>query len=141
MPQPQMGTEGDVLGGRIAAYIIDNILASIIAGVVFGMFFGLAAVADVGALALIGFLFAPIAYLVYFVYLEAGNGQTPGKGVMGIMVVTENGEPIGMSESAIRNVVKVLLDGNIIGLIAIVLTDKSQRVGDILASTVVVEAQ
>ncbi|MFT4885338.1 MAG: putative RDD family membrane protein YckC, partial [Natronomonas sp.] len=127
-PQPELGTEGDVVFKRIAAFLIDVVLFS----VVFGVFTNiLAVISDIlGALA---FGLSTVVFFVYFIYFEAEYGQTVGKMLMDIVVVTEDGDFIDYRESAIRNLLR-LIDWfpyplYLIGLIAIYLTDRNQRLG------------
>jgi uncharacterized RDD family membrane protein YckC len=138
-PQPELGTEGDVVFKRIAAFLIDAILFS----VVFGIFSNIvAAISEILGL-LVGGL-SIVLFFAYFIYFEAEYGQTFGKMLMNIMVVTEDGNPIDYRESAIRTVLRVvdaLPFFYIVGLAAIYLTDRNQRLGDLLADTVVVETK
>ncbi|WP_336133938.1 RDD family protein [Natronomonas amylolytica] len=138
-PQPQLGTEGDVVFKRIAAFLIDAILFGVVYGVLTGI---VGAISDTLG-ALVGGLIG-IAFLAYFVYFEAEYGQTVGKMLMNIVVVTEDGDPIDYRESAIRTVLRIvdaLPFFYIIGLVAIYLTDRNQRLGDLLADTIVVETK
>jgi uncharacterized RDD family membrane protein YckC len=76
----------------------------------------------------------------YFVFLEALLGATLGKFLTGLRVVDEKGEPITWGQSAIRNAFRVV-DGlvlYIIGFITMCLTEKRQRLGDLVAGSVVV---
>jgi uncharacterized RDD family membrane protein YckC len=79
--------------------------------------------------------------LAYYIVLEAALGATLGKLATNLRVVRENdGGPIGWSASIIRNLLR-LIDGlvfYIIGLIAICASKKRQRLGDMVAGTMVV---
>ena len=90
----------------------------------------------------LGFTVYGVVELGYFILFEAlWNGQTPGKRIQGIRVVRSNGEPIGWTESAVRNVLRAadILGGFYpLGLLVIFLSPKSQRIGDYAAGTVVV---
>jgi uncharacterized RDD family membrane protein YckC len=90
----------------------------------------------------LGFTVYGVMELGYFILFEAlWNGQTPGKRIQGIRVVRSNGEPIGWTESAVRNVLRAadILGGFYpLGLLVIFLSPKSQRIGDYAAGTVVV---
>lgn len=78
--------------------------------------------------------------LYYFFALESGDGQTLGKRVMKLRVVSADGSPATMAQIAKRTVVRIL-DGHIVGLIVMLATgERRQRLGDILAGTVVTEA-
>ena len=79
--------------------------------------------------------------LYYFFALESGAGQTLGKRVMNLRVVSADGSPATMEQIAKRTVVRIL-DGHIVGLIVMLATgDRRVRLGDIVAGTVVTEAE
>jgi uncharacterized RDD family membrane protein YckC len=79
--------------------------------------------------------------LTYYIVLEATWGATLGKLATNTRVVRENdGGRIGWSASIIRNVLR-LIDGLVfylVGVIAILISSKRQRIGDRVAGTVVV---
>lgn len=89
-------------------------------------------------LVLLGF----ILFWGYYVIFELiWNGQTPGKRLAHIRTVRLNGQPIGFTESAIRNVVRVadLLPGVYgLGVLIMFLDKRSRRLGDFAAGTLVV---
>lgn len=75
----------------------------------------------------------------YFVFYEVKmNGMTIGKKKMQIRVIRENGQPITLTHSALRNFFKVFIDNLGIGVIMIFFSKKRKRLGDIVASTIVV---
>ena len=80
----------------------------------------------------------------YFVALEwLGDGQTLGKRIFGLRVISADGSPAPFSAILIRNLLRVVdflpaFYG--IGLLAIVATSRSQRLGDLAAGTFVVRA-
>jgi uncharacterized RDD family membrane protein YckC len=81
-------------------------------------------------------------YLVYCVVLEGFyGGQTVGKSLMGIAVVTVEGRPIGLRHALVRNV-PALFAGfwvpYIVGIYSIIDTPLHQRVFDRIADTAVV---
>lgn len=136
-PEPVPDTEGDVVGARIAAFLVDFVLISIVGGLAWG------AVVEI-AQPLAALLYVLIG-LAYFVYLEGTYGQTIGKMALDIVVVTEDGAPIEYVRAAIRELVRVVdtipypLHG--VGMLTIYLTDREQRLGDLAAETVVVRAE
>ncbi|MFT4883200.1 MAG: putative RDD family membrane protein YckC, partial [Natronomonas sp.] len=138
-PQPELGTEGDVVFKRIAAFLIDAVLFF----VVFGVFSNIiATISETLGLLVSGL--GTIVFFVYFIYFEAEYGQTVGKMLLNIVVVTEDGNPITYRESAIRTLLRIvdaLPFFYLIGLLAIYLTDRNQRLGDLLADTIVVETK
>ncbi len=82
----------------------------------------------------------------YFILFEwLWNGQTPGKRLMKLRVIREDGRPVTLWESIARNLLRIcdavpgfILPVYSIGLIVIFLSHRDQRVGDIFAGTVVV---
>ncbi|RLM36490.1 RDD family protein [Haloarcula sp. Atlit-120R] len=135
-PAPEMGTEGDVIGQRIGAIIIDIVLIAIVSSVISGI------LAQV-RLAFLGSLFGLVIGFGYYIYLEGTYGQTVGKMALDIVVVTEDGDPIEYGPAAIRTVLRIvdaLPAFYLIGIVAVLVTDRKQRLGDIVADTVVVRA-
>ncbi len=138
-PAPNLGTEDDVLLKRIAAFLIDFFAFFLIGGIITNL---IALVSELLGLILTGI--GTILFVAYFIYFEAEYGQTVGKMMMDIVVVTEAGDPIGYREALIRTLLRaidVLPMFYILGLIVMYLTDRQQRIGDILASTVVLEVK
>lgn len=84
-----------------------------------------------------------LATVVYYVVAEmVMNGQSPGKRMAGLRVVRANGTPLTFTDSAIRNIVRLvdLLPGfYTVGLFAVFFSRQSQRLGDMAAGTVVVK--
>ena len=82
-------------------------------------------------------------WFCYYVYLEGSKGATLGKMAAGIKVTTVDGERIGWREAFIRNILRPV-DGIVFYLLAAILvwsTARNQRLGDLLAGTVVVWKQ
>jgi uncharacterized RDD family membrane protein YckC len=133
-PKPQMGTQGDVVLRRVGAFIVDVIIVAILGGLVSGA---------IGLPPEFGGGVTGLLLLLYFFLFEGTYGKTPGKHVLGLVVVTERGDPCEYREAAIRTVLRVvdaLPVFYIVGLVAIYLTDERQRLGDMAADTVVVRA-
>ena len=84
-------------------------------------------------------------YWGYFVVFETlWNGQTPGKRIMRLRVVREDGRPVRFFEVFTRNLLRIALDFQpfptyAIGVISIIFSTRSKRVGDFVAGTVVVK--
>ncbi len=82
----------------------------------------------------------------YFVIFEwLWNGQTPGKKLLKLRVIREDGRPITLWEALARNLLRIfdavpgfVLPVYSIGLIVIFLSGRDQRVGDLFAGTVVI---
>ncbi len=81
------------------------------------------------------------AQWIYFVVLEARTGRSVGKRVMGVRVVTTTGRPIGWRAAALRNLLRAadaLPTGYLVGLASMGITSRFQRLGDLVAGTMVV---
>ncbi|MGG6294542.1 RDD family protein [Leptolyngbya sp. AN02str] len=80
--------------------------------------------------------------LGYFVFFEVKwRGQTPGKRFAHIRVIRENGTPVGLSQAALRALLRPIDDSFFIGALFILLSAKEKRIGDMLAGTIVVQTQ
>ncbi len=68
------------------------------------------------------------------------RGQTPGKRLLGIHVVRADGSPAGLVESLLRNVARAVETPLLYapGVLLVALTPRRQRLGDLLAGTLVV---
>ncbi len=75
----------------------------------------------------------------YFIIFEMTmNGKTPGKKIFGLRTIRTNGQPIAFKHSVIRNLFRVIVDVYGVGVILIFFTNNHKRLGDYLASTMVV---
>ncbi len=82
----------------------------------------------------------------YFIFFEwLWNGQTPGKKLLKLRVIREDGRPITLWEAMARNLLRIfdavpglVLPIYSVGLIAIFVNRRDQRIGDLFAGTVVV---
>src|SRR6202171_4413374 len=138
------------IGNRFLACAIDH---AIQAGTVVLMFIAFSIVANVSslgdrlssapkwviALLIIVFFLIVWSYFAFFEWLW--SGQTPGKRWLKLRVIREDGRPITFFEAMVRN---LLRDFDImpapfysVGLISVFATTKDQRIGDLVAGTVV----
>lgn len=81
--------------------------------------------------------------LIYFTYFEGTSGQTFGKEFTHIKVIKENGTKCDFGSALVRNILRIvdhLPFLYILGIILIAATEKKQRLGDMLAKTIVVKA-
>jgi len=82
----------------------------------------------------------------YFVLFEwLWNGQTPGKRLLKLRVIREDGRPITLWEALARNLLRIfdavpgfVLPVYSVGLITIFMNKRDQRIGDMFAGTVVI---
>lgn len=81
-----------------------------------------------------------IVAAVYFVSLEL-TGATPGKRMLRLRVLRENGEPITIWASLIRNALRPvdLFFSGFVGIISYSTSEERQRLGDRVAGTIVVQ--
>lgn len=126
---------------RVLAAIVD--LALVGAGTVLILFAADALTSDTGDVR--GALSAVILgwALYYYFALESGDGQTVGKKLLKLRVVRADGRPAGMREITVRTVLRVVdgVGGYIVGLIVMLATgQRRQRLGDLAAGTIVVDA-
>ena len=132
------------LGSRVGAGLIDGL---ILGGVLTAILILAGLAGTVGLLGLGGDLAAALytgfLILVVFGYHpffeEIWNGRTPGKQAFGLRVIQTDGQPVGLGPVLLRNVLRpfdILLVA--IGLFLILFTRRRQRLGDLVAGTIVV---
>ena len=79
--------------------------------------------------------FYPVLFEVYW------QGETPGKRMLGLRTLNDNGTPIGWSASLVRNLLRAvdfLPSFYAFGFVTMLLTRDFKRLGDLAAGTVVV---
>lgn len=82
----------------------------------------------------------------YFIFFEwMWNGQTPGKKLLRLRVIRDDGRPLTLWEAIARNLLRICdaVPGFVVpvysvGLVTIFLSKRDQRVGDLFAGTVVI---
>ncbi|WP_282125750.1 RDD family protein [Marinifilum flexuosum] len=124
------------VGERIAAYLLDALFVGVCA------FFIAMVVGLLGEAFAIGFVFL-VPVLFYSLLFETFmNGQTPGKRIMKIKVCKIDGDAPGFIHYLIRwmfRLVDIGLTNGVAAILTIVIGEKGQRIGDILAKTTVVK--
>jgi uncharacterized RDD family membrane protein YckC len=149
---PVVGVQEDVhvTGRRIVATIVDGLIFGALFTVMLMLFGTVTTIANVGPFdwnvstismpALPSLLYAVIVVL-YYILLEGYLGQTFGKMVLGIKVVREdNGEVPGLGGATIRTLFRIVdgLFSYLVAFIAVLISGKNQRLGDMAAHTLVV---
>lgn len=90
----------------------------------------------------IGTLVVAVVVIGYYVLFEALNGgRTPGKAAFGLRVASLDGTSLSLSAVTLRTLMRLvdfLPVGYAVGAGAILATDRNQRLGDLVAATVVV---
>lgn len=141
------------LGSRFVAALLDGIIKG---AVIVAVLLGVAALGArpgqgplpdapsdgvaLGALALF-FVFAFVVNFGYDVLFETlASGRTPGKRWTGLRVVRLDGGSVTFTTAAVRNLVRLVdgLFGYAVGVVAILVSPRNQRLGDVAAGTVVV---
>ncbi|HJW08768.1 MAG TPA: RDD family protein [Holophagaceae bacterium] len=86
-----------------------------------------------------------LAHWLYPVFFEVlGGGRTLGKRWLGLRVLMTDGRPVGWGPSLIRNLLRVvdaLPGAYTVGLVSVLCTRDFQRVGDLVAGTLVVHEE
>lgn len=131
------------VGRRIGAALIDAILVGVAVGVLWIVIaFGFVAVGVESsppvALGILGL--SLLLVVCYHALFEGLTAATPGKWLLGLRVVDNHGDRIGLRAAVGRNLLRpvALLAGYLLTGVAVVSSDRSQHVSDRLAGTVVV---
>jgi uncharacterized RDD family membrane protein YckC len=141
------------LPSRLGAIVLDSLLLLAIGALVaipFGIYALAATHAGVPLWWLSTFLWGPFTLVMfalwigYFTYFEGTTGQTPGKRALGLrVIVTSTGRSPDLGHAFVRNLLRVVdwlpafyLLGGFLALV----TSQKQRLGDLLAATIVVRA-
>ena len=141
---PATALDVHVTGRRVLAIIADGLLL----GVVFSTISVLARAVGLGeadAPLFAGYTWAGgffVLAMAYYALMEGYRGQTVGKMLLGIRVVREDGGGgvPGFKAALIRSLLRVVdgLLGYLVGFVAVVASEKNQRLGDMAARTLVV---
>lgn len=131
------------IGSRFLAQAIDLIVFGLLALVIGIAAAAFGAVFHNSQLALLLWLLLSFCLIFgYFLVSEAlFGGQTLGKRMLRLRVVQDRGEPIGFSQAAVRNLIRIVdflpfFYG--IGLVALFINGRGKRLGDLAAGTLVV---
>jgi uncharacterized RDD family membrane protein YckC len=132
------------IGSRFLAAIIDSaliILAEVALFLAVAQVAGMLQFAESVWLAIGATLGFVILWGYYIAFELTWNGQSPGKRLIGLRVVTEGGRPMTVLGSIIRNLIRIidflpLFYG--IGVITMFIDERARRLGDLAAGTLVV---
>lgn len=130
-PQPQLGTHNKTTGDRVLAWFVDGLILGAVT---------IAIAWSIGEWSTVIWIWG-FGSFGYHTVFEATYGQTYGKKAANIVVVKEDGTACDWEASAIRNLVRVVdaFFFYLVGLVVILVSDDNQRLGDLVASTVVPE--
>ncbi len=137
------------IGTRGAAALIDLVLMLVLTGTLWYVGASIPrlmpTLRDVGGKSWVNAVLIIGQFLIlwgYFVVFEAlWDGQTPGKRVLGLRVVRNGGGGVDLGASAARNLIRFidfLPFGYFVGMISIIANQRNQRLGDLVAGTIVV---
>ena len=140
------------IGNRFLACAFDHFLQLIVFLLAFLIFQTVTEVSDYSGLIKdaprwLQAVFILLAFVIiagYFAVFEwLWHGQTPGKRLLKLRVIREDGRPITLWEAAARNLLRMFdmfptFPFYSVGLISIIISPRDQRVGDFFAGTVVV---
>ncbi len=129
---------GDTSKARLIAVFIDHFIAFAL------MMIAVALVPE--SLPLVKAVFFFVIYLAYFVVLEALWSRTLGKFFQGLVVRKLDGSPCDWTAALIRGGLRIvevnpLLLGSLPAGLVIIASERKQRIGDLLAGTVVVSSK
>ncbi len=141
-PTTQMDVH--VTGRRVLATVVDGIVLGFVFALMSMLFGSSSAQGGQVSGSLEGF--SALVYFVlvfaYYILMEGYLGQTVGKMLLGIKVVREDtGGVPGLGPAAIRSVLRIA-DGflsYLVAFIAVLASAKNQRLGDMVANTLVVK--
>ena len=136
------------IGNRFLACAFDHTLQSLMMLVLFFLLDWLVSSLSAGGMegasrwvVALWYILVFIVWSSYFIIFEwRWNGQTPGKRWLRLRVIREDGRPITFWEAAVRNLVRIfdMIPFYSVGLVSIFASPRDQRVGDLVAGTVVV---
>jgi len=138
----QLRTDAAGIGSRSIALILDLLLQLLVLLPVMFVLVGDGIAGTVEAIAISLLLFV-VLWLYFPAFELLRRGQTPGKRWQGIRVVRTSGQPAGLAPVVVRNLIRIVevMLLPFVALIAMVVTPRSQRLGDLAAGTMVVRVR
>jgi uncharacterized RDD family membrane protein YckC len=135
-------------GSRFVAIAIDMLIQGAIFSVLLLVALGAGWIGSLGFRSVATWIFAALVigtFVISYGYFAAFEalwaGQTPGKRAVGIRVIALSGQPITTFDALVRNLLRIvdwLPFLYAVGLLSIFFTSRHQRLGDLVAGTVVV---
>lgn len=135
------------LGSRAGAMIIDQLILTVInILIIVGLVFTMQSDAMVATGSTLPLVIAIILiFVIYWGYFFAWEfffgGRTPGKKLLGIRVIQENGHSITLLSSMLRNLLRIidmLPTAYFVGMVMVFFHSSHKRLGDLVAGTIVV---
>jgi len=132
---------------RLPAYLIDLAIRGMVfyaGSILLVIGFGIAGIPLLG-LGLTLVLWFALEWFYGGLFEALWNGQTPGKRLMQIRVLSIDGQPINGLQAVLRNVLRAVDQQPavfcVVGLVTAMVNDRFQRMGDIACGTMVVVEQ
>lgn len=131
---------------RLAAYLLDVIIrvTVVVVLVVIACGMGFAGMAGMGVAALLIIWFL-LDWFYGGVFEAFWNGQTPGKHMLRLRVVSVEGQPINGLQAVLRNLLRTVdsqpafgVPTYLLGLVSAAANDRFQRLGDLAVGTMVI---
>jgi uncharacterized RDD family membrane protein YckC len=125
---------------RLPAFILDFCVGTM-------LFIGLSILINMTVAFASPYLAVGILFLLFFViwwfygvlFETFMNGQTPGKYLLGLRVLSDTGEPINGMQATLRNLLRAAdLFLPLVAIVVMSLNRKYQRLGDLVAGTIVI---
>ncbi len=129
---------------RLPAYLLDAIIRAgliLLGGLILMFTLGLSGLPGL-SLGMVLILWFVLSWFYGGLFETFWNGQTPGKRMMHIRVVSVDGQPINGIQAVLRNFLREVDAQPLyffqVGLLAAMMNDRFQRLGDLAAGTMVV---
>lgn len=139
------------LGSRTGAGFVDSLIISVALVILIIGASMLGIIAEDGSFEFLLLIFGLVAigslvltFGYYLLFETLNGGRTPGKAGFGIRVIRMDGAPLGFGPVTIRNLLRfidILPGFYAVGIIAIITSNRNQRLGDLAAGTVVIRDQ
>jgi uncharacterized RDD family membrane protein YckC len=139
---------------RIVAAVVDLVILAVVGFIIMAIFGAPLAfmsmasnpmqAAAIASSMMAASLVSLLISLAYFVYFEGTTGQTLGKKLVNIKVVmVKSGRSVEYADALVRNILRIidfLPVFYLLGFILVAVSEDKQRLGDMAAKTIVVEA-
>ncbi len=135
------------LGSRSMAIMIDVVIQTLVSflliiPVIFLVMFVSGDIAPFIVIPAVVVLMFVVYWGYHIIFELIWRGQTPGKKIMNIRVVKDDGRPVGFPASFLRNVLRIvdmLPTSYGVGIISAFVNGSEKRLGDLVAGTVVIQ--
>ncbi len=129
------------VGSRLGAYLIDVVVITVACIIAINLIGAFAILSPSVAFFFLFLLILALPVLYHILFEALWNGQTLGKKALSIRVRMSDGSPITPGAAFMRNLIRYvdMLPGSYtVGILSMFFTEKSQRLGDLVADTIVV---